>query len=457
MRRGIVLVAVLVLTSLAGMIAAGLLFRVRAEVKASTVRSSGLQAYAAACSGLNEVIGLLGRYRDDPRVWYDNERLLKNRFVTDDGVNRWYYTVWAHDPSEPDAVRYGPIDESGKINVNFATAEMLESLPNMTPQLVDCLLDYRDGDDQPRPYGAEQDYYANLPQPYLIANGPLATIDELLLIKGFNAGVLYGEDANLSGLLEPNENDAAESFPPDNADGVLDLGLREYLTVFTPGPLEDGRIDINGDEEQLAELSKADLPRSAVRFIRLYRAEGNVFSSVAELIGMEYELKNDHDEPFAAPAGAVIRSGLTQQDLPQLFETLVALPHGTDRGRVLVNVNTAPPAVLAALPGIDEPTARQIVEIRTGLTAEQMSSPAWLVDMDVLDPQSFKTVAPYLTCRSEYFTVRCAGFAWPGGRTCVLESVVRVGRDGGQVIYQRDMTRLGLPFHVDPGELEQAG
>ena len=46
-----------------------------------------------------------------------------------------------------------------------------------------ALLDYIDEDDVPRPEGAEQEYYSALPRPYRIRNGPLASLDELLLVQ----------------------------------------------------------------------------------------------------------------------------------------------------------------------------------------------------------------------------------------------------------------------------------
>ena len=46
---------------------------------------------------------------------------------------------------------------------------------------------------------------------------------------------LYGEDANLNGILDPNENDGPLNPPNDNQDGILDPGLFEYVTVWTVG------------------------------------------------------------------------------------------------------------------------------------------------------------------------------------------------------------------------------
>lgn len=52
----------------------------------------------------------------------------------------------------------------------------------------DSLLDWLDVDRDPRPFGAEDGFYAALGRGP--ANGPLATIDELALIRGFDAALV---------------------------------------------------------------------------------------------------------------------------------------------------------------------------------------------------------------------------------------------------------------------------
>ena len=52
--------------------------------------------------------------------------------------------------------------------------------------LVDCLVDWVDEDDLSQLNGAESDYYESLDPPYSAYNGPIATVEDLMLIKGFN-------------------------------------------------------------------------------------------------------------------------------------------------------------------------------------------------------------------------------------------------------------------------------
>ena len=159
----------------------------------------------------------------------------------------------------------GLTDEAGKVNLNTAPDETLLTLPNMTPELVDCLMDYRDSGIDPRPEG--EDYYDTLQHPYVIAGQPLATLEELLMVKGFNARIIYGEDANRNGLLEPNEDDGDDSFPPDNRDGQLDRGLKGVATVVTSEPNTSAtgkaRANINGDVSASCDPASPPRPSSS--------------------------------------------------------------------------------------------------------------------------------------------------------------------------------------------------
>src|SRR5262249_55678331 len=133
------------------------------------------------------------------------------------------------------------------------TEAMLGHLPKMTPYLAQGLLDFLDADDTPRTAGAEQEYYDSLPRPYAVRNGPLSTLGELLLVRGFTPALLYGEDVNLNYQLDPNEDDGDERYPPDNHDGKLDPGWRPFLTVCSYDLNEDNngipRTDLNDPQD----------------------------------------------------------------------------------------------------------------------------------------------------------------------------------------------------------------
>ena len=98
---------------------------------------------------------------------------------------------------------------------------------NLWPELIDSFMDWIDADDEPRANGAEtRDYYETLPEPYRASNRPFDTVEELLLVKGFNRAILFG------GVLE---NTLKEGGEPVRVEGIADL-----LTTYG-----DGRVNVN--------------------------------------------------------------------------------------------------------------------------------------------------------------------------------------------------------------------
>ena len=120
---------------------------------------------------------------------------------------------------------FGIQDEAAKLNLNTATQEMLEGLPNMTPQFAASIVDWRDEDDELTENGAESATYLQMDSPYEAKNAPFDSIDELHLVYGAQPQFLYGEDINRNGILDPNENDGDLTYPPDNKDGRLEPGF----------------------------------------------------------------------------------------------------------------------------------------------------------------------------------------------------------------------------------------
>src|SRR6266496_5333882 len=151
----------------------------------------------------------------------------------------------------PDRLTFGLVDEASKLNLNTATMDMLQALPNMTAELAANIVAWRQSTNDASVGGAQSETYLRLQPPYLCKNAPFETVDELRLVYGLNLELLYGEDWNLNGLLDPNETDG-ESLPPlDNKDNRLDPGLLEYVTVYSRSPTTLTNVN---NQQQLGSL-----------------------------------------------------------------------------------------------------------------------------------------------------------------------------------------------------------
>ncbi len=439
-RRGFVLVSILIVVMLISMIAISLMFRLRAEERAAAAGIGGEQAWAAAMSGVRHAMRVLTS-ASSPADWEDNPELFKGRFVFDDGAIKWYFSIYSAPTGFDQLVRYGLVDEAGKLNVNRATEESLLQLPLVQPEHAHALLDFIDEDDEPRKEGAEQEYYDTLEKPYAIHNSALITLEELLLVRGFSPALLYGEDANLNFRLDANEDDGDERFPPDNANGELSRGLRSLLTVvsYDLNVDSDGneRVDIN---DPAVTLTNEPLPEKLVTFIAALRRNERSITNVSELLEAKWEMADEKGKQVE------YESGVGKEELADVLDRLTHTNATQLSG--LINVNTATEAVLKTVPGIDDDLAGAIAAARIGSASGQGDSIAWLYTEDIVDVEKFQEIAPYLTARSYQFSFHAIGFG-SSGQYRILEVIVDTATDTPRIVYLRDLTRSGLPFPLE--------
>jgi hypothetical protein len=435
LRGGSALIIVLVLIVLLSLAAYTFSETMIVENEASEFASRQAQARAYAESGVEYAAAVLGSLPEEGTVLnlYHDPSVYAAQLVQDGGTARTRGRFTFVAPVETDGaaqrVRSGLMDESAKLNVNkvlsFDLAEedvraMFMNIPGMTDEVVDAILDWIDEDDDRRQYGAESDVYETLEPPYTARNAPIDSLDELLLVSGVTPQLLYGEDANRNGLLDPNEDDAEASLPLDNADGILDCGWAAYLTVYSreSNLRSDGadKIDVNNGMmvdlyDQLAEEFDEDVARFITAY-RLYGAtnvepldeetsgslnttgdqttdealqeaaqgvaravaggEGTItrggldltqspsteIESLYELIDAEVEAEIDGEETTLTSPWTS-DAGSLAESLPLIFGTLTTTPSQFIEGRI--NINQARYEVLLGIPGMEPDVADGIV------------------------------------------------------------------------------------------------
>ena len=302
LRNGSVLLVVLVLIVLLTFGVYGFTERMIGEQAAATAHGSAAQARASADSGVALAVALVDLGNLDPvqpPPVYHEPGLFRGVLVSDSPTPaaRGRFTVFAPVEGDPTGrlLRFGLIDESGKLDVNgllnvslrgteLSPEEqrtLLLGLPGMNDYIADAILDYVDADSDVREFGAEADAYASYDPPRLPRDGPLNSLDELLLVEGVTPQLLYGEDANRNGLLDAAEDDGAATAPLDNADGLLDQGWTAYLTVYggEPNVRSDGaeKIDLNdGVLTDLYDALAAEFDEETATFVVAYRLAGPV-------------------------------------------------------------------------------------------------------------------------------------------------------------------------------------
>lgn len=292
-QRGSVLILVLVVIAMLTLGAYSFSEIMISESEATVMYGRQAETRAFAESGIELAAAVLAapETEDDASLYHNPNRfrgvLLRE---SENARGRGYFSIIAPVETDPAGtlLRNGLVDESGRLNLNrllsfelddSQTRNMLMYLPDMTEEVADAILDWIDDDEILRTYGAESDYYTSLDPPYEAKNGPLDSIEELLQVAGVTADLLYGEDANRNGRLDPNENDGDANAPFDNADGILQPGWAAFLTVNARelNQRADGsdRIYINnGVLDELYDTLAEEFDEDVARFVIAFRMSG---------------------------------------------------------------------------------------------------------------------------------------------------------------------------------------
>lgn len=440
LRSGIALVGVLIIIGLLSMISLSLMYRIQASATSSTTTLSSEQAWATALSGLDRSIDVITDPSRSSQGWVNNPTDFEQQLVYDDGIDKWYFSVFRQGNLETGEVIFGVTDEASKLPLNLTNITQLVSVPGITLPTAESLADFTDKDSITRDNGAEQDVYDLLPTPYNIPNQTVSFLDELLLANGISAYHLYGEDLNRNHKLDINENDGDLLQPPDDQNGSLAGGINRYFTLnsrdWNVNLLNKPRININSPE---IDLNTLGLTEQTVLFLEAKRKLNQPFSSITDLVDAKVTITE------SANIKQDYESGVTVEDLFNLMDTFTADTREFRPGRV--NINSAPANILVQIPGIDENLATTIITTRNSIPLEKQSSLAWLLETDIMNIEQFKEVEPFLTARSFQFHIQVIGYGLPSGRFRTIEAVVDLIGTAPKIIYLRDLTKLGIPYH----------
>jgi len=172
------------------------------EIRAADNRVAAVQSEQAIAGALRYATNILINLQT-PGLLPDETSYERERVMVDEAS--FWFIGRSDQQTALDQPWFSFVDEGSKLDLNTATVEMLELLPRMTPQLAGAIVDWRDANSTVSDGGgAEDETYQRLSPPYRCKNAPFESIDELRLVDGMDLELLYGDDANLNGALDPN-------------------------------------------------------------------------------------------------------------------------------------------------------------------------------------------------------------------------------------------------------------
>ncbi|MBN1613884.1 MAG: type II secretion system minor pseudopilin GspK [Deltaproteobacteria bacterium] len=247
-QRGIALIVVLLVVSILVALTVQLNYGTRSDLYEAANFSDGIRLTYIAKSGFN--FGVV--------------RLLDDETVQDTLTDAWADSSAISDESKElfsdGGFEVSVEDESGKIPINrlvqgtavnqFIRDMLIRLLkeppfslgPEQAEAVVNAMKDWMDTDSDVTGAGAENDHYRSLPISYDAKNGPLDSLDELLMIKGVTEQMYYG----------------TEESP----------GLRHLLTLYG-----DGKININTAPRQILRVLAPEITDEMAEHMDAVRRE----------------------------------------------------------------------------------------------------------------------------------------------------------------------------------------
>ncbi|MCS7237653.1 MAG: general secretion pathway protein GspK [Thermoguttaceae bacterium] len=491
------------------------------EYEAAIISGRRGQAREIALSGLDAVRMFLTLDADTQAQAggsYDNPSLWSEKIVVDDSDprGRGRFTIIAPNLQDGDyaGVRHGIQDESTRLNLNAllvieqrfpgAGRQLLMALPGMTEDVADAILDWIDSDDEPREFGCEAEYYLSLDPPYQPKNGPLETIEELLLVRGVTPELLFGADTNRNGVLDSGDADPTSLAELQGLGEEAYLGWASYLTLWSMElnlkPDGTPKIYVNKDDlETLYSEIEEVLGSTWATFIVAYRQqqqsnesggagsqennpqndqqegddEGGGRSGGSSSTQVETEPSGEID--FTRPArtrirtildliGAQVRVQYADQEetktlaspcpnepgaiatqLPLLMENLTAVDSPVLFGRI--NINLAPRAVLRGIPGMSDEIVEEIIARRPQDPSQAdilYRYETWILCEGIVTLEEMKTLMPFICAGGCIYRVQVVGYYDGGGPFSRLEAILDASKLPPRILFWRDLSHLGL-------------
>lgn len=476
MRRGLSLIATLWILAVLTILATEFIYTAGIERRMDSNFLERTKMFYAAKAGFEETLLLLKPENDETLYdSLDEEWAQEREGEIEDALN------------EGMTYRYRVVvtDESARVNLNTADEGVLAAMLMLA--------------------GADEERAKELASAIVQRREqkPFRTVGELAEVEGMTKELLYGAESywgNRSTQTASQGTSQEAGYPAGEEEtSQRPIPLIRTLTVFSAvRPIdpnaEERPININtADVDQLTEITDENgrqiFTRAEAEAIVEYRKE-NPFKSIFDLLDVPAVSQSVYNQV----RGRLKTSGESDEERINIniadVDQLRSLP-GFDEGvaedviryrdqiggyrnvgqireakviteeefrsiagRItvhddnpvpgLININTVPPEILAALPGMDEEKAAAIVNARTvdQNSPESSGKPfqnlGELLRVEGIDVETLKQIGPLLACRSDVFRIESYGVAPDGKEVAYCMGIVDRSGQRVQIKFWRE-------------------
>lgn len=510
-RHGLVLILVLVVIAMLSLGAYSFTNLMLAHHEAAIITGRQVQARSLVDSGVTATQLFLAQSeadRLDAGGTFDNAEHFRGVVVLQDDnpLERGCFSAIApgiDSDGNLNGIRHGLEDESTRLNLNVllildkqlpgSGRTLLMALPGMTEDIADAILDWLDPDDEPREAGAEVDYYSGLSPPYAPKNGPVDTVEELLLVRGVTPQLLLGVDINHNLQLDRHEQ-MEENTSDASTEPNAFRGWSAYLTIYsvewniTPEGNPKVYLNTNDLNKLVSDLESAGFDQEWINFIVAYRQAGPSQSTTTVGAGNSPAAANtpaasttqpqtgdlNMDLQPSTPIGGILdligaqvqytfvgaqaattlnspftTTGLAAY-LPQLMDYCTVNPAATIPGRI--NINQCSATVLAGIPGMTSDISSKILSQRSVDTASADPSrryETWLLTENIVTLDQMKVLMPFVCGGGSAYRCQVVGFFQGGQASSRVEVVFDATSPLPHILLWRDLSHLGRGYSME--------
>jgi len=481
------------------------------QIQSKYLADSGMDFVRLFLSNSQATIREKGGLWDNPQYF----QAIPVAVETSDPNMIGYFSIASSSLDEegtPEGQRFGLIDESTKINLNTLpyaevwlsldpnedVRDILMTLPDMTEEIADAILNWIDADDDPRDYDVEAGYYESLSPPYQPKNGPLDSLDELLLIRGVTPTLLFGLDTNRNGLLDPEEMIGSDV---SSLEAEMYLGWANYLTLYSNESNLTGeglpRINVNSDDaEQLYDDLKSAFDDQWANYIIYYRfgvedptptppapttlvsaalvppdfavleqqlaaagKEPRKLNSIVELVGKYIDVSIYQTQSLTVNIESPVQPATIGSNMPFTMPTLMA-SLTTNEGNTIpgrINIMQASRQVMLGIPTMTEDLVDQIIQRRG--TDYELDDPdgadmnrkfeTWLMVELLVSQAQMEALMPFICTGGDVYRAEIVGYFPDGVGTSRSEVVFDTTAPIPRVLSWRNKSHLRASFSID--------
>lgn len=505
-RKGSILIVVLVVIVLLSLSAYAFTSLMQTEEEATRLMTRRIQSKYLIDSGVDYTRLFLSydnaTIREKGGLW-DNQEFQNVPVVVDrentDNLGRFTIVSSSidEDDGNPDGFRYGLHDESAKLNLNVlplldnyppggAGRQLLMSLPEMNEEIADAILDWLDDDDEIRDFGAESSYYSSLSPPYECKNGPMDSLDELLLIRGVTPQLLFGSDVNRNGII-----DLVESQDESQLGSEMKLGWINYLTLYSKESNlnEEGLVRININEPDLEKLYndlRSNFNEQWSVFIVMGRANGlmtasqleedaepvsnipftdldfetlqasSTYNQILDLVGTFTTLTDPNSGEtivLRSPISDNVLDPAAALNLTTAMKNITTYEGDVIPGRI--NIMQAPRRVIEGIPGltpeiVDEIIVRREFELDDPEGADIFRHyETWLMIDGLIDLTTMRAILPFICVGGDVYKAEVVGYFDDGVGTSRAEVILDTTVPIPRILFWRDKSHLQSGYDID--------